>query len=87
MNFLEHNRAQWNIIGAYSNRETFGALLKSILSNLKSIIGPGLAGAIKIKRNFLVHNPTRDLQRRLGLLKQGVTTYLHCHLNDLNTEK
>ena len=34
---------------------------------------------------YLVHYPTRDLRRRLGLLiKQGVTIFTH--LNDLNTE-
>ena len=27
------------------NRENFGALLKSIIGNLKSIIGPGLVAA------------------------------------------
>ena len=37
--------------------------------------------------HFMVHYLTRDLRRRLGLLKQGVTHYLHYHLNDLNTEK
>ena len=33
----------------------------------------------------LVHYPTRDLRRRLGLLQQGVSMFTH--LNDLNTEK
>ena len=34
----------------------------------------------------LVHYSTRDLYRRLGLLKQEVTIFF-THLNDLNTEK
>ena len=34
---MEHNRAQLG-----HDRENFGALLKSIIGNLKSIIGPGL---------------------------------------------
>ena len=33
----------------------------------------------------LVHYPTRDLCRRLGLLQQGITMFTH--LNDLKTEK
>ena len=34
-----------------------------------------------------VHYPTRDLLRRLGLLKQGVTIFAIRQINDLNTEK
>ena len=37
---MEHNWAQWSIMG--HNREIFGALLKSIIGNSKSIIGSGL---------------------------------------------
>ena len=47
--------------------------------------------------HFMVHYPTRDVQRRLGLLKQEVTIFtitlndlkkiLTITLNDLNTEK
>ena len=37
MGIMERNRAQWSI-----NKENFGALLKSVIGNLKSIIGPGL---------------------------------------------
>ena len=44
---MEHKGA-YTVIrheGAYleHNRENFGALLKNIIGNLKSIIGPGLA--------------------------------------------
>ena len=35
---------------------------------------------------FMVHYPTRDLQRRLGLSKQGVTIFT-ITINDSNTEK
>ena len=35
---------------------------------------------------FPVHYPTRDLLRKLSLLKQGVNN-LHYHINDLNAEK
>ena len=35
---------------------------------------------------FIVHYLTKDLQRRLGLLKQGVTIFT-MYLNDLNAEK
>ena len=47
----EHNWAQWSIIRAqwsitraqlWHNRENFGALLKSMIGNLKSIIDTGL---------------------------------------------
>ena len=42
---------------------------------------------ITIKWVFPVHYPTGDLLRKLGLLKQRVTIWLHYQLNDLNTEK
>ena len=35
---------------------------------------------------FIAQYPTRDLRRRLGLLKQGVTIFT-ITINDLNTEK
>ena len=36
---------------------------------------------------FLVHYPTKDLQGKLGLLRQGVTIFTSYQLNDLNAEK
>ena len=35
--------------------------------------------------NFPLHYPTRDLLRRLGLLK-GITIFTIVHVNDLNAE-
>ena len=44
---MEHNRAQWSING--HNKENFGALLKNIIGNLKSIIGSGLLTVTKYR--------------------------------------
>ena len=55
------------------NRESFGALLKNIMGNLKSIIGSGL---LLMVTSFISSAlSTRDLIRRLGLLTRGVTIF------------
>ena len=36
---------------------------------------------------FILHYPTRDLHRRLGLLKYGVTIFTINHISKLNTEQ
>ena len=44
-----------------------------------------LNSKIKYLSASILHYPTRDLLRRLGLLTQGITSFTNSYTNNLNT--